>query len=58
MADTTPTPPARMIPARALTLPELEEIVRRLVDIANDQRRSSEDLALIFADADDATAGA
>lgn len=57
MTDTPTTPDVRMIPARALTLPELEEIVRALVDIANDQRRSFEDLALIFVDADDAMEG-
>ena len=50
MTDTPTT--VRTIPARALTLPELEEIVRALVNIANEQRKSAEDLALILDGAD------
>lgn len=56
MTDTSPT--TRTIPARALTLPELEEIVRALVDIANSQRRSAEDLALMLDGADAPKVGA
>ena len=58
MTDTPTTPDVRMIPARALTLPELEEIVRALVESHNARCKAAEDFALIFASADDATAGA
>jgi len=58
MTDTPATPEVRMIPARALSLPELEEIVRALVESHNAQCKAAEDFILIFAGADDATAGA
>jgi len=54
---TTPTAsPVRMIPERALTLPELEEIVRALVESHNAQCKAAEDFILSLDDAP--TAGA
>ena len=51
MTDTTPTPPIRMIPARALSLPELEEIVRALVESHNARCKAAEDFILSLDDA-------
>lgn len=51
MTDTTPTPDVRTIPARALTLPELEEIVRALVESHNARCKAAEGFILSLDDA-------
>jgi len=51
MTDTPATAAVRMIPARALSLPELEEIVRALVESHNARCKAAEDFILSLDDA-------